>query len=326
MVGADTEPKNTIPETTMRIASVLTPINDHNLRLAAQIGVTDIVGRYPGAALADLLRLQEQIAAAGLTLSIIEGYVPHTAIVHGAAERDEQVAGFKQLIENMGQAGVPILCYNFMPNDDWARTSWRAPGRGGALVSTFDASEAEHWPPDPRGTIEADAIWRHLAAFLDEVVPVAEANNVVLALHPDDPPTPRLCGQARVLYEVAAFDRLLNLNTSPANGLCFCQGCFAQIGVDIPATIRHFGERIHYVHFRDVTGSMPCFRETFHDNGKTDMFAAIEAYHDIGFTGPMRPDHVPQLAGEEDFEFPGYSMMGRLYAVGYMKGLIDAVR
>jgi mannonate dehydratase len=97
------------------------------------------------------------------------------------------------------------------------------------------------------------------------------------------------------------------------------------MGVDIPATIRRLGPHIRYVHFRDVRGSAEAFEETFHDNGPTDMVAAMRAYRDIGFTGPMRPDHVPQLDGEEDGE-PGYTMMGRLFAYGYMRGLIQAVQ
>ena len=103
----------------------------------------------------------------------------------------------------------------------------------------------------------------------------------------------------------------------------FCQGTFAEMGVSIPETITHFGDHIHFVHFRDVDGVVPRFAETFHDNGITDMAAAIRAYRSIGFSGPIRPDHVPVLEGETT-ENSGYTMLGRLFAVGYMKGLIEA--
>ena len=96
------------------------------------------------------------------------------------------------------------------------------------------------------------------------------------------------------------------------------------MGVDIPATIRRLGPHIQYVHFRDVRGSKHDFVETFHDNGPTDMASAMQAYRDIGFDGPMRPDHVPQMAGEEDGE-PGYTMLGRLFAYGYMRGLMHGI-
>ena len=95
------------------------------------------------------------------------------------------------------------------------------------------------------------------------------------------------------------------------------------MGVDIPATIRRLGPHIKYVHFRDVRGTPESFTETFHDDGPTDMAAAMRAYREIGFDGPMRPDHVPMLVGEEDGE-PGYTMLGRLFAFGYIRGLMQA--
>jgi mannonate dehydratase len=95
------------------------------------------------------------------------------------------------------------------------------------------------------------------------------------------------------------------------------------MGADIPATIRRFGRQIAYVHFRDVEGGADSFAETFHDNGPTDMAAAMRAYREIGFDGPIRPDHVPQMVGEDDGE-PGYTMLGRLFAYGYIRGLLDA--
>ena len=164
-----------------------------------------------------------------------------------------------------------------------------------------------------------------LTYFLERVVPVAEDAGVKLAMHPDDPPIPSLRGLARIMYHPDAFDRLIEIVPSPANGICFCKGTFRSMGVEIVPTIRRFADHIHFVHFRDVEGVAPTFRETFHDNGPTDMPAAMRAYRDIGYDGPMRPDHVPQLEGEADGE-PGYTMLGRLFAAGYMRGLIEAVR
>jgi mannonate dehydratase len=96
------------------------------------------------------------------------------------------------------------------------------------------------------------------------------------------------------------------------------------MGADIPALIHRFGKKIGYVHFRDVEGTAENFVETFHDDGKTDMAAAMRAYRDIGFAGAMRPDHVPQMDGEAG-RADGYTMLGRLFAVGYMRGLIHAL-
>ena len=256
----------------------------------------------------------------------------------------------QRLIEHMEAAQVPILCYNFMPDEDWLRTSIDTPERGDARVTAFDDQVLGDRPSRSTDTVSKQQLWDNLRYFLDRVAPFAEDHGVTLALHPDDPPPPRLGGQDRIFGSVAAFDRALEMSDSAAHAICFCQGTFAQIGVDIPETIRHFGDRIRYVHFRDVVGTSPRFRESFHDNGKTDMLAAMQAYREIGYEGPIRPDHVPVLAGEEalaDFQAEaipeeeitvdtynaterpvsaGYTMLGRLFAVGYMKGLIEATQ
>jgi mannonate dehydratase len=307
----------------MRIALVLTPMSDHHLRLAAQVGVTDIVARYPGTERDALLRLRDRIASFGMRLTIVEGYIPHDKIVHGKPGRDEQIAGFQQLLRDMGAAAVPICCYNWMPSDDWTRTATDIPERGGALVTGFDVSQDRHPPVPKADAIDERSLWANLKYFLDRAVPVAEEAGVKLAMHPDDPPLPSFRGHAQIMSSVEGFERLVELRPSPANGVCFCQGTFAEIGVDIPATIRRFAKHIHYVHFRDVVGTVPQFRESFHDNGKTNMVEAMRVYREIGFDGPMRPDHVPTLDGESN-ENPGYAMLGRLFAVGYMRGLIQA--
>lgn len=330
----------------MRIATVCSPLSDHNLQLAQQIGVTDIVGRYPGPKRADLITLRDRIAKFGTRLSVIEGYIPHDRIVHGLDDRDEQIENFKSLLRDMGQAGVPICCYNFMPDDDWSRTSTNTPERGGARVTAFNIDDLSN---EPRPPISDAELWDNLTYFLEQIVPVAEEAGVRLALHPDDPPMSPLRGQSRIMRSVEAFERLVEIVPSEANGICFCQGSFAQMGDDIPAAIRRLASRIHYVHFRDVHGRVPRFQETFHDNGDTDMYAAIRTYHEIGFDGPIRPDHVPILVGEASSEHvvapiksdpsqitlntynapdgpapAGYTMLGRLFAVGYMRGLIEA--
>lgn len=317
----------------MRLATVLTPMSDDNLTLAAQCGVTDVVTRYYGPKLTDLVAEQRRIAEFGLRLSVIEGYLPIENIKTGRDDGSE-LAAMKTLIRQMGEAGVQILCYNFMAGTDWVRTRLDVPDRGGARVTAFDLAEAERAillghdgagtmdPPDAT-RVTAEMLWTNLEVLLSELCPVAEAAGVVLAMHPDDPPLPEFLGKARIMNNVANFRRLVELVPSVSNKICFCQGTFAEMGVDIPATIRTLGEHIAYVHFRDVRGTATAFTETFHDNGPTDMVAAVRAYRDAGFDGPIRPDHVPQLVGEDDGD-PGYTMQGRLFAYGYIRALMQA--
>jgi len=305
----------------VRLASVLTPLDSHNLTLAAQCGVEDVVVRYPGPNVGDLHRLRLMVESHGLHLAIVEGYLPMDNIKLGGPHRAQQVDEMKALIRNMGQEGASVLCYHFMPTVDWVRTRVDARERGGALVTEFNLAALPEKAPSR--VYSADELWANLLRFLQDLLPTAEKAGVSLAMHPDDPPLMEMHGSARIMNSIENLERLVRLVPSEANGICFCQGSIGAMGVDIPATIRRLGPSIRYVHFRDIRGSRENFVETFHDNGPTDMVAAMAAYRDEGFTGPMRPDHVPQLVGEENGE-PGYTMMGRLFAFGYMRGLMQA--
>lgn len=316
----------------MRLATVLTPMSAENLALAAQCGVTDVVGRYPGTNLDDLLRIRDQVESHGMRLATVEGYLPIENLKLGRDDGTELKA-MRQLLSNMKHVGVNILCYNFMAGTDWVRTRLDAPERGGAKTTAFSLKQVEQArslnQSDARiessMQITSDELWKNLERFLRELVPVAEDMGVMMCMHPDDPPLMQLLGKARIMNSLENFERLVDLVPSPSNAICFCQGTFAAMGCDIPSSIRRLGKHIQYVHFRDVRGTREDFVETFHDNGPTDMAAAMRAYRDIGFSGPMRPDHVPQLYGEDDGE-PGYTMLGRLFAYGYMRGLMHAVQ
>ncbi|MCA8990553.1 MAG: mannonate dehydratase [Planctomycetaceae bacterium] len=315
----------------MKLATVLTPLNVTNMRLAAQCGVEGVVSRYPGPRLEDVRDIKQKVNAHGLELFSIEGYLPIENIKTGTDHDGRELAAMKSLIQHMGQVGIPILCYNFMSGTDWVRTQLDAPQRGGAKVTAFKLADAEHaislntHQAASVSPLGGEELWANLERFLQEVIPVAEAAGVTLAMHPDDPPLPEFQGKARIMNSVESFERLVALVPSPRNAICFCQGTFATMRVDIPATIRRLGKHIAYVHFRDVQGTPEAFAETFHDNGPTDMAAAIGAYRDVGFTGPIRPDHVPQLEGEDEGE-PGYTMQGRLFAFGYIRGLLDGTQ
>lgn len=311
----------------MRIGLVLTPLNDSNLRLAAQIGVTDVIyydmNGMPST-YEELRRLRLSVEEFGLQLSVVEGGPPNNDIVLGRPGRDDQIEHYRRCLGAMGKAGIGVLCYNFMPNAlKVARTSYSTPERGGAMTSSFEWSKWDNTPVADAPTTD-EQMWENLDYFLRCVMPAAEAAEVKLAMHPDDPPLSPMCGLSRIMRSVDNFQRLIDLHDSPCNGLTFCQGCFSEMNADIPSAIRQFRDRIHFVHFRDTVGDPRSFRETFQDNGKTNMLNAMRAYKEIGYTGVMRPDHVPLLEGETG-PATGYTMMGRLFAVGYMKGLMQAV-
>ncbi len=317
----------------MKLGTVLTPINDVNLQLAAQCGVTDVVHRYPGSDPAILKAAQKRIESWGMQLSVVEGYLPIENIKLGCDDGTE-IRLLKDLIRQMSDLGIRLLCYNFMAGTDWCRTRLDAPERGGAKVTSFHLKDVEqavllgYRAPNADFDEQArrltpEKLWDQLERMLNELIPVAEQCGVTLAMHPDDPPLPSLLGKARIMHNVEGFERLVRMVPSSANAVCFCQGTFATMGVDIPATIRRLGSHIRYVHFRDVRGTPESFSETFHDNGPTDMAAAIRALREAGFSGPLRPDHVPQMVGEDDGE-PGYTMLGRLFAYGYIRGLLHA--
>jgi mannonate dehydratase len=315
----------------MKLASVARPFTDKSLRLLVQLGVPDIVYydmKGMPTEVEALERVQQQVQRCGARLTAVEGGPPIDRIVMGKEGRDNQIETYKRALGAMGQLGIETLCYNFMPqlSDDAmvVRTSFRTRERGGAYTSSFVQSEFDNDRVTEVGTTTDEQMWDNLEYFLRRVVPAAEEAGVKLAMHPDDPPLSPMWNLARIMRSVGNFERLFSLAPSPVNGLTFCQGCFAEMGADLPATIRGFGKRIHFVHCRDVAGTTLDFRETFPDNGPTDMVSVFRAYHDIGYRGLIRSDHVPQLITESG-KNDGYGIQGNVYAVGYIKGLMEPI-
>jgi mannonate dehydratase len=250
----------------------------------------------------------------------------------GLEGRDEEIANFITFMKNLKQyGGVNIICYNWMPVVSWFRTKMDSVGRGGALVTSFDNEDAQKLPETQYGAVSKETLWKTLEYFLKAVVPEAEKIGMNLSLHPDDPQVDSIKGISRIMTSVENFDRMLNLVPSKYSGLTMCQGNFSLMGADIPSLVKRWGKagKINYVHFRnvqDLSGQKPStkFTETFHDEGQIDMYAAMKAYYDIGYKGPIRPDHVPTMAGDSN-ERPGYSTIGTLFALGYMRGLIESI-
>ena len=268
---------------------------------------------------------QQQIEDAGFRLTVLEDNPPMDRLRLGLPGRDEELATVLELIRVMGKLGVEVWCYNWMPVVSWSRTSVARQGRAGAEVTAFDASVWADVKEPREAPVEEDKLWETLAWFLERAVPAAEEAGVKLALHPDDPPLSPVRGIGRIIRTIEAYDRVFELQPSPANGMTFCQGNITMMTDDLPAAITRFGEagRIHFVHFRDVRGTPESFVETFVDEGPTDMAACIRAYLDAGVDAPLRSDHSPTLAGDTAL-VPGYPTLGRLHAIGYVQGLIAA--
>ena len=319
----------------IKLALVLGQNRETRLKLAQQIGIRHlIVGVDRDLSKVRREQYQETLAtikarcdAAGMTIAGVESHpVPAEKIKLGLPGRDEEIENYRAAIEALGKVGVPMVCYNFMAGIGWYRTNVNVPTRGGALASEFDYRAAEKEGLTQWGKISEDKIWQNLEYFLKAVIPVAEKARVKMALHPDDPPISPLRGIGRILTSAANYRRVLNIVPSPINGITFCQANFKLMGEDIEALAREWcaAKKIFFVHFRDVEGTREHFVEKFHDDGPTDMARMLRAYHESGFDGPMRPDHAPTMEGESNAS-PGYAFLGKLFAIGYIKGIMDGL-
>jgi len=314
----------------MKIADYLRMDRELQFTYARQLGVQYAVGRMPdgkmdeyAASFEKLKGMKAFYQSRGLDLKVIEPAPPNQKIKLGLDGKDEEIERTCTLIENMGKLKIEVLCFNFMAHFGWLRTRYDILERGNAKVTGYRHTDIEHTNYTEVGKITHERLWKNLEYFLKAVVPIAEKSGVKLAIHPDDPPVPAIQGVGRILTSADAIEKAIDLVPSENLGITLCQGTYTAMGEDVLQVIDRFKDRTFFVHFRDVSARNAYdFHETFHDNGVNDMAACIKKYLQNGFDGYIRVDHVPTMAGEEN-EIPGYETLGRLYAIGYLKGLLE---
>jgi mannonate dehydratase len=300
------------------------------LQFAAQFGATDVLLNtpvLPGAQrweLVDLVKLRVAVEQYKLKLTALENVPPYfyDHIMLNGPRRDEQIENMIYTVRNIARAGIPIFGYNWMPSH-----VWRTPPahiRGGAVATAYDHTIAQQMPLTHGRVYSEEEIWANLEYWIKIITPIAEEEGIRLGIHPCDPPVPVLGGIPQILRNFAAYKRLIEIYPSDSNAIEFCQGTMAEMAddVDIYDKIRYFGSRhkILYVHFRNVDGTVPRFREEFINTGYVDMFKAMEIYYDVGFDSFFIDDHVPQT-----FQDTAWGHRGRAFANGYIQALIEAV-
>ncbi len=300
---------------------------DLTWQLALQSGVTHGVIRLPEDEEFDptdrshVRTVVDRFHTHGITPVIVEPLpnALHDHIKLGDSQRDESIEKFIKLMENLRETTIDTICFNFMAHYGWTRTAKGLPERGGARVTGFKLTD---FTPDET-VISSEQMWSNYEYFIRAAVPYAEKYGIKLALHPDDPPLPTLGGVARIFTSLDAIRRGISLVDSPNLGVTFCQACYYLMGEDVEQAIRTLADKFFFVHFRNVRGEKTDFRETFHDNGELPMAHLIQVYRDAGIDVPIRVDHVPTLA-HESIEQAGYDALGRLFAIGYLKGILES--
>lgn len=285
----------------------------------------------------ELVALRKEINAAGLELEAIENFDPahwHDILLDGPKKK-QQLENIKTIIRRLGQAGIPILGYNFSiagvcgrTHAPYARGGASSVGMEGPLDTPMPVGMVWNMiydPNAPQGSLPAithEELWRRFSGFLREVTPVAQQSGVRLAAHPDDPPMPTMRGQPRLVYQPRFYQRLLDLAPSPANALELCLGSLAEMtegGLYEAVDSYSRQGRIAYVHFRNVTGKVPFYRETFLDDGEVDMPRVLRILKKNHYDGVLIPDHTPQMTCGAPWH------AGMAFALGYMRAALQCI-
>ena len=322
----------------IQLSEVLPPTPSALWTLASQMGLDQCVGGLPFDDplngddqpwdFAPLQRTKQRYEDAGFKLAVLESRPPYNLIKRGLPGRDDEIDVICTLIENMGKLGIPVWCYEWMTDFNWLRTDFSTPVArrlGRHQLRPRAHAAARRRPSWARS--DDDALWANLEYFLRRVVPVAERAGVKLAMHPDDPPLSPIRGVARIMRSVDNYQRLIDLVPSPVNGITLCQGNFTLMTDDLPRRhpplrppaedlLRPLPRRAR--HAREVRGDLARRRP---DRSCWSACAPTATSASTACCAPTTSRPSKATANDR----PGYSSFGRLYAIGYIRGLRDAV-
>ncbi len=298
-----------------------------------------------------ILACKAQVEKAGLHFDVIESVPVHEDIKMGLPTRQKYIDNYKENIRRLSRAGVKVICYNFMPVFDWTRTQLDKELEDGSTALVYYMDQLEKMDPltgelslpgwdssytkdqmaeifSKYAEIDEEKLWSNLEYFLKEIIPVAEECNVLMAIHPDDPPYP-IFGLPRIITKEENLDRFLKLVDSKYNGLTFCTGSLGSASFnDIVKMVDKYSAmgRIHFMHIRNVKlmedGS---FEESAHFSpcGSLDIVEIVKALHKNHYTGYVRPDHGRMIWGETGR--PGYGLYDRALGAMYLTGIWEAL-
>lgn len=321
--------------------------------------ITTLYDTKPGEVweLSDILALKKEVEDAGLHISGIESVNIHEAIKAGTPDRDRYIANYIQTLEHLGQAGIHLVCYNFMPVFDWTRTELARVRPDGSTVLAYtqeavDALNPEKmfssisgdmngsimpgWEPDRMEhikelfalyeNVDEEMLFGNLKYFLEKIMPVCDRYDIRMAIHPDDPAW-SVFGLPRIITNKANILRMMKMVDNPHNGVAFCSGSYGTNPEnDLPDMIRSLKGRVHFAHVRNLRFNSPTdFEEAAHlsSDGSFDMYDIMLALYDIGFDGPIRSDHGRMIWDE--VAMPGYGLYDRALGATYLNGLWEAI-
>lgn len=301
--------------------------------------------------------LKEEVEAAGLKIEGIESVNVSDAIKTGSANRDKDIDAYIQTLENLGKEDIHMVCYNFMPVFDWTRTELARKRPDGSTVLAYtqeavDALDPEKmfdsiagdmngtvmpgWEPERMAKvkelfelykdIDNEKLFENLVYFLKAIMPVCNKYDIKMAIHPDDPAW-SVFGLPRIIINKPNILRMMKAVDDPHNGVTFCSGSYGtNLENDLPDMIRSLKGRVHFAHVRNLYFHSPTnFEEAAHlsSDGSFDMYEIVKALYDIGFDGPIRPDHGRMIWGE--VAMPGYGLYDRALGAAYINGLWEAI-